>query len=71
MRTSGIKFEKYANGSIKTVIFNYKQHGEIIKPILQNMGAIIEDEFEKEWKEGLTADELIKDVKIKIRKWWK
>ncbi len=71
MRTSGIKFDKYANGSIKSVTFNYKQHGEIIKPILQDMGAITENDFEKECKEGYTIDESKKELHKRIDKWWK
>lgn len=71
MKTAGIKFDKYANGSIKSVTFNYKKHGEAIEPILKNLGAIEEDEFDKEFKEGLTPDELLNDVKAKMRKWWK
>lgn len=65
MKTAGIKFEKYANGNIKSVIFNYKQHGEAIKPLLQEMGAIEEEE------KYYTLDEARAETKKMIRKWWK
>lgn len=64
MKTAGIKFEKYANGSIKSVIFNYKKHGEAIKPLLQQMGAIEEEKY-------YTLDEARAETKKMIRKWWK
>ncbi len=69
MKTVGIKFEKYANGSIKSVIFNYKQHGEAIKPLLQEMGAIEEENSEEE--KYYTLDEARAETKKMIRKWWK
>ena len=69
MKTAGIKFEKYANGSIKSVIFNYKKHGEAIKPLLQQMGAIEEENSEEE--KYYTLDEARAETKKMIRKWWK
>lgn len=71
MKTAGIKFDKYANGSIKSVTFNYKKHGEAIEPILKSLGAIEEDEFEKEYKKGYTPEEAKKELHKRIDKWFK
>ena len=51
-RIAGIQFNKAANGTIKSVTIDYKKHGEKIKPLLQDMGALEGDDFEKKWNEG-------------------
>lgn len=58
MRVAGIHIQKTATGKIKSVTFDYKKHGEAIAPVLEQLGAIEPDEFEKEWaKGGLTPEE--------------
>ncbi|MHB8259798.1 MAG: thioredoxin domain-containing protein [Bacteroidia bacterium] len=61
-RVAGIQIDKATNGTIKKVTFDFKKHGEVLKPILENMGAIEEDDFEKKWREGITREELLKRV---------
>ncbi len=72
-KVSGLTFEKYANGNIRKVTFDYKKYSEVLKPVLKNICAIDEeDEFEKEWaKGGYTGEELKKEVKRRMRLWWK
>ncbi len=54
-RIAGIQIEKNAKGIATHVRIDLKKHGDTIKPILQNLGAILEDEaitFKKEWMAG-------------------
>lgn len=70
-RIAGLTFEKYSNGSIKKVTFDYKKHSEVLKPLLQNMGAVEDDEFEKEWaKGGYTSEQAKAQTKKMIRLLW-
>lgn len=63
-RIAGIKLNKSLNGKIKTVTFDFKKHGDIINPILEKLGAVEpqeeEDDFEREFKAGLTGAEIRK-----------
>lgn len=72
MKVAGIKLEKYSNGSIKRVIFDYKKHSNIVEPLLQQTGVLSEDDdFEKKWKDGYTTEEARIELKKRIRKWFK
>jgi uncharacterized protein YaiE (UPF0345 family) len=51
-RIAGIQFNKTPSGKVKSVTFDLKKHGEVITPVLESLGAIEEDEFEKKWKQG-------------------
>ncbi len=72
MKTSGVTFEKYANGNIKAIIINYKKHGEQVLPFLESIGAVEEDEFDKRLKNEklYTGEELKAEVKKRIKTWW-
>jgi hypothetical protein len=61
-RIPGIKFIKDSKGNPKQVVIDLKKHGKEIKPFLENIGAIEEDDFEKEWKEAITGDELLERI---------
>ena len=71
-RISGLSLEKHSNGSIKKVTFDYKKHSELLKPILENMGAVEEDDFDKRIKSGelFTLEEAKVETKRRIRLWW-
>ena len=69
-RIAGIQLDRAANGTIKKVTFDLKKHGEIINPILEKMGVIEEDEFEKKWSKGVTGDELRAKLHKRIEGWW-
>ncbi len=70
-RISGLSFEKYSNGSIRKVTFDYKKHGELLKPLLENMGVVEKDNFDVEFEKGYTTEEAIKETQKRIRKWFK
>ena len=70
-RIAGIQIIRANNGTIKKVIFDYKKHEAVLKPILKNMGAI-DDDFEKKWRTGITGDVLKSNVAKHIAKFpWK
>ena len=66
-RIAGLQIDKANNGTIKKVTFDFKKHSDVLTPILENMGAI-EDDFEKKWRTGITADELKARVSKHIAK---
>lgn len=69
---SGIQFEKNAKGDNTYVRINLKKYGEKLEPFLHKIGistiSKTEDDFEKEWKNGLTGKELLNKVKNHIEK---
>ncbi len=70
-RIAGIQINKTANGNIKSVLIDYKKHKDLVQPLLESVGAIEEDEFEKEWREGETLEESKQHVinHIKRKNW--
>lgn len=57
-RVAGIQFKDNARGLHTHVIIDLKKHGETLKPFLEKLGAVEEDEFEKKWaKGGYTVEE--------------
>jgi hypothetical protein len=65
-RVAGVQIETNAKGALTYARFDLKKHGEKITPILQELG-VIEDEFDKKIKNGISGDELVADVKKYIR----
>lgn len=52
-RVAGIQFKDNAIGLHTHVIIDLKKHGETLKPFLEKLGAVEEeDEFEKKWAKG-------------------
>jgi hypothetical protein len=66
-RIAGIKIEKDAKGRPAYARFNLKKFPEALE-LLQKYGALEEDEFEKEWKRGITGDEVRKELHKHIEK---
>jgi hypothetical protein len=57
-RIAGVQFKDNVKGVHTHVTIDLKKHGEKLKPFLEEIGAIEEDEFEKEWaKGGYTVEE--------------
>ncbi|MBX3163801.1 MAG: hypothetical protein KF900_04925 [Bacteroidetes bacterium] len=77
MKIAGIKTEKYANGNIKSITFDYKKHQAKLKPVLKDIGFLKaedeDDEFERLWNNptNLTAEQLATNVKKRLREVWK
>ncbi len=67
-RVAGIQIEKDSKGRPAYVRINIKKHPEFI-PQLEKVGAIPQDEFEKEWNNGITGSELVKRIHARIDKW--
>ena len=50
-RIAGITTDKDPKGNITKVTFDFKKHEAKLRPILEELGAIEEDEFDKEFRE--------------------
>jgi predicted transcriptional regulator len=69
---AGISTQKDNKGNILKVTFDLKKHGAEIMPILVKMGAVEEDDFEKEWRKAETVEESLGKLKAEMRSWdWK
>ncbi|MBX3164223.1 MAG: hypothetical protein KF900_07050 [Bacteroidetes bacterium] len=75
MRATGIKTELNTNGTVKNYIFNAKQYGEKLKPILEEAGFIDEEKENEKFLAGKkfysvneAIEETIKRAKEKCRK---
>ena len=66
-RIAGISTEKDLNGNIKNVTFDFKKYEVKLRPILEELGAIEEDAFDKDFREGTPAKEAIKEILTEIR----
>jgi hypothetical protein len=70
-RIAGIRTEKDLKGNITRVTFDLKKHAAKIMPILVEMGAVEEDAFEKEWREGIPVEKFFVEWEKEIRERWK
>ena len=70
-RIAGITTNKDFKGNIKKVTFDFKKHEVQLRPILEKLGVIEEDEFDKDFREGtpieIAHQELLEHVRSK--KW--
>lgn len=67
-RVAGIQFEKDSRGRMAYVRINLKKYGNEIKPFLSSVGAIDEDQFEKDWANSITLDEMQNRLLPRIKK---
>lgn len=63
---AGIEIEKNAKGQDAFIRIDLKKYKKQLQSFLQEVG-VIEDDFEKEWRKGLTKEELIKQVTEHIK----
>jgi hypothetical protein len=69
---AGIKLHKTPTGKLKSVTISMKHHAELVQPILEKVGALEEDEFEKDWREGYTIEEARQHLLNTVRSFpWK
>ena len=68
-RIAGITTDKDPKGNIKKVTFDFKKHEVTLRPILEKLGAIEEDEFDKDFSEGTPIDEAFAKLRTTIRSW--
>lgn len=60
----GVTFEKDANGKNRYVRFDLKQHGERLRPILEELEEVQPPDG---WDEALTSEEFLAAAKKMIR----
>ena len=65
MQVSGIEIEKNKKGEDAFIRIDLKKYGKQLQPFLEEIG-LIDDDFEKEWKNGLTRDELSERISAYI-----
>lgn len=68
-KVAGIQFEKDTVGRNTHVRIDLKKHGKEVMPLLQELGAIDDDEFERDWQRGLTLAEFKKEMHKRIDAW--
>jgi hypothetical protein len=68
-RIAGITTEKDFKGNIKKVTFDFKKYEVKLRPILEELGAIEEDEFDKKFREGTPIKEAFEELRAEIRSW--
>lgn len=69
-RIAGVQIEKDSKGRPAFARFNLKKHPEAIE-LLAKIGALDEDDFEKEWGNGLTSEQFKEDMHKRINSWEK
>ncbi|MBX3291230.1 MAG: hypothetical protein KF855_18130 [Acidobacteria bacterium] len=65
----GIEIEKNANGQDAFIRIDLSRYSEQLRPFLEEIG-MIEEDFEEEWKNGLTLEEARERTIERIRKRW-
>jgi hypothetical protein len=69
-RIAGITTDKDFKGNIKKVTFDFKKHESDIRPILEKLGIIEEDEFERKCRTGIPIAEARKiSIQLIEEKW--
>ena len=69
---AGIKFNNSSSGELKSVTIDLKKHWDAIRPFLENVGALEDDDFEKDWaKGGRTVEEARAESLKRIKAWKK
>ena len=61
MQVSGIEIEKNKKGEDAFIRIDLKKYGKQLQPFLEEVG-LIEDDFEKEWENAITREELSKRI---------
>ena len=64
LKMKGVTFEKDKNGKNRYVRFDLKQHGERLRPILEDLGEVQTPEG---WDDALTTEEFLAEAKKLIR----
>lgn len=65
----GIEIEKDEQGVDAFIRIDLNQYGKQLEPFLLEVGVL--DEFDSEWKKGLSLDEAKEQSIQKIKSWWK
>jgi len=63
VQISGIEYEKNTKGENTHIRINLKKFGKQLQPFLEQIGVIeAEDDFDKEWENSISRDELVSRV---------
>jgi len=62
----GIKLHKTAKGKLTSVTISMKHHGDKLQPVLEQIGAVEQDEFDRRWRAGFTVEEVFDGLLAKI-----
>ena len=69
-RIAGITTDKDPKGNIRKVTFDFKKHEVTLRPILEKLGAIEEDEFDRKCRTGIPIEEARKkSIQLVEEKW--
>ena len=64
---SGIELEKDAAGNNSYVRIDLKKYGDMINPILKQLGVIGQTQVDKDWERALDPETFRKEAKIRLR----
>ena len=67
----GIRFNRTANGELKSVTIDLEKYGDEIRPFLVKVEIEERENFEKEWKNGISIDDTFQQLEEKIHEKWK
>jgi len=68
-RIAGIQFENDPHGNCRYVRIDLKKFGNEIAPFLRQVGAMEGDDFESQWANALSPDELKQQLHQSIDSW--
>ena len=66
---TGIMFETDTIGRRTHVRIDLRKFGNQIAPFLEEIGAVEDDQFYRDWQRALTADEFKQEMFKRIDKW--
>lgn len=65
----GIEIEKNVDGQDAFIRIDLSRYSKQLRPFLEEIGVLAED-FEEEWENGLTLEEVQEQTIERIRGWW-
>jgi hypothetical protein len=71
-RIAGIKLHKTPKGKLKSVTISMKHHAHLVQPLLEKVGAVEEDDFDRRFREGVSIEQSRKEMMELINSYpWK
>lgn len=65
---TGIELEKDAAGNNRFVRIDLKKYGDMINPILKQLGVIGKTQFDKDWERAIDPETFRIEAKARLRK---
>jgi hypothetical protein len=66
----GIRFETDDQGIKRYIRIDLKKYGKEIEPFLKKLNIEPDEEFERDWEQGLTPDQFKNQMYSRIKKWF-